>query len=98
MLTKILMTLGNVLLNFLWGKAVIWWAQHRAKYYKKMAELEKKRQESLKEGKATEEVIRKSGDTAVLHADKVKKYEDKVAVMEERAAEWARKANGDAPK
>ena len=91
MLTKILMMAGNILLNFLWGKLQLWWAKRQARYYKKQAELEKHRQDSLKEGKAAEEVIRKSGDTAILHADKAKTYGDKIDMLEKRAEEWAKK-------
>ena len=87
MLMKILTMLGNVFLNIVVQKIQMWWAKRQAEYYKKKAEVETHRLESLKEGKATEEVIKKSGDTAILNAEKHKQYADRIAELQRRAEE-----------
>lgn len=91
MLERIAAALASFLLNFIWGKIQLWWAQRQAAYYRKKSEIEQRRMQSLQEGKAAEEAISQAGDTVVLHANKASAYEDKVAELQRRAAERAAK-------
>lgn len=89
MLERLLGMVGSFLLNFIWGRVQLWWAQRQAAYYRKKSEIETRRMQSLQEGKAAEEAISQAGDTAVLHAATASTYEDKVAELQRRAAERA---------
>lgn len=94
-LTKLLTIVVDVAVSVLISKIQLWWAKRQAEYYKRKAEIEAKRLESLKEGNAAEEAISKSGDTAILHAEKAKTWEDRVEELRRRAEERANKYNKD---
>jgi hypothetical protein len=89
MLTRILTIVANVGLNVLISHVKLWWAQRQAAYFQRKAEIEKKRRESLKEGKAKEELIAKAGTAVIINSEKARTWQDRVAELKRRAAERA---------
>lgn len=87
MLTKILTVLGNVFLNLILNRIQLWWAKRQAEYYRRKAEVEKRRLESLKSGQAAEAEIEEAGDTVLAHAKKASSYEAKLEELRRRAEE-----------
>lgn len=85
MLINILTTVVSVIANVVVHRIQMWWAQRQAEYYRYKAELEKKRLESLKVGKAVEEDIVKAGSAAADHEHSAATWDEKVAELARRA-------------